>query len=111
MLVVRLATVARNPGRRSPPGGVLGHSMWQSHTFGPASLPAGAGIPGFRPNVPGRPTSTVAAPLPSEVVIEQLVDQIEARFADAQREMSDPDIFGDRQRAAAAGRNYRQLQA
>jgi hypothetical protein len=22
--------------------------MWQSHTFGPASLPAGAGIPGFR---------------------------------------------------------------
>jgi len=44
-------------------------------------------------------------------VIEQLVDQIEARFADAQREMSDPDIFGDRQRAAAAGRNYRQLEA
>ena len=44
-------------------------------------------------------------------MIEQLVDQIEARFADAQREMSDPDIFGDRQRAAAAGRNYRQLQA
>ncbi|CAA9475147.1 MAG: hypothetical protein AVDCRST_MAG67-346, partial [uncultured Solirubrobacteraceae bacterium] len=22
--------------------------MWQSHTFGPASLPAGAGIPGFQ---------------------------------------------------------------
>ena len=29
---------------------------------------------------------------------------------DAQREMSDPEIFGDRQRAAAAGRNYRQLE-
>ena len=43
-------------------------------------------------------------------MIEQLVDQIEARFADAQREMSDPEIFGDRNRAAAAGRNYRQLE-
>jgi peptide chain release factor 1 len=43
-------------------------------------------------------------------VIEQLVDQIEARFADAQREMSDPEIFGDRNRAAAAGRAYRQLE-
>ena len=43
-------------------------------------------------------------------MIERLVDQIEARFADAQREMSDPEIFGDRQRAAAAGRNYRQLE-
>src|ERR687893_1051575 len=50
-------------------------------------------------------------PRPTMSVIEQLVDQIEARFADAEREMSDPDIFGDRQRAAAAGRNYRQLQA
>ncbi|HTN22710.1 MAG TPA: peptide chain release factor 1 [Solirubrobacteraceae bacterium] len=43
-------------------------------------------------------------------MIEQLVDQIEMRFADAQREMSDPEIFGDRKRAAAAGRNFRQLE-
>ncbi len=43
-------------------------------------------------------------------MIEQLVEQIEARFADAQREMSDPEIFGDRNRAAAAGRSYRQLE-
>jgi peptide chain release factor 1 len=43
-------------------------------------------------------------------VIEQLVEQIEARFADAQREMSDPEIYGDRNRAAAAGRAYRQLE-
>jgi peptide chain release factor 1 len=43
-------------------------------------------------------------------VIEQLVEQIEARFADAQREMSDPDVFGDRNRAAAAGRAFRQLE-
>jgi len=43
-------------------------------------------------------------------VLEQLVEQIEARFADAQREMSDPDVFADRKRAAAAGRAYRQLE-
>ncbi len=43
-------------------------------------------------------------------MIEQLVEQIEARFADAQREMSDPEIFADRNRAAAAGRSYRQLE-
>ena len=35
--------------------------------------------------------------------------QIEARFADAQREMSDPDVFADRNRAAAAGRALHQL--
>ena len=38
------------------------------------------------------------------------MEQIEARFADVQREMSDPEIFGDRNRAAAAGRLYRQLE-
>jgi len=43
-------------------------------------------------------------------MIEQLVEQIEARFSDVQREMSDPDVFGDRNRAAALGRSYRQLE-
>ncbi|MDX6507098.1 MAG: peptide chain release factor 1, partial [Gaiellaceae bacterium] len=38
------------------------------------------------------------------------MEQIEARFADVQREMSDPEIFGDRNRAATAGRLYRQLE-
>ena len=43
-------------------------------------------------------------------MIERLVDQIEVRFADASRTMSDPAIFEDRNRAAAAGRAYRQLE-
>jgi peptide chain release factor 1 len=43
-------------------------------------------------------------------VIEQLVDQIEARFAEAERQMSDPDVIGDRERYAAAGRAYHQLE-
>jgi peptide chain release factor 1 len=43
-------------------------------------------------------------------MITQLVEQIEARFDDAQRELSDPDVIADRNRYAAAGRLYRQLE-
>jgi peptide chain release factor 1 len=43
-------------------------------------------------------------------MIEQLVEQIEARFAEAEREMSDPEVIADRERYAAAGRTYRQLE-
>ena len=43
-------------------------------------------------------------------MIEQLVEQIEARFADAERAMSDPEVISDRERYATAGRAYRQLE-
>jgi peptide chain release factor 1 len=43
-------------------------------------------------------------------MIESLVDQIEARFADLSRQISDPDVIADRRRYAAAGREYRQLE-
>src|SRR4051794_41979161 len=42
-------------------------------------------------------------------MIESLVDQIEARFTEAQAQMSDPDVIGDRQRYADAGRAFNQL--
>jgi peptide chain release factor 1 len=42
-------------------------------------------------------------------VIAQLVEQIEARFAEAEREMSDGEVISDRVRYAEAGRRYRQL--
>jgi peptide chain release factor 1 len=42
-------------------------------------------------------------------MIEALVSTIEQRFADLERQMSDPDVIGDRERAAAVGREYRQL--
>src|SRR5919112_4175850 len=42
-------------------------------------------------------------------MIESLVEQIEARFADAQAQMADPEVIGDRQRYADAGRAFNQL--
>ena len=43
-------------------------------------------------------------------VIESLVEQIEARFAELERQMSDPEVIGDRERYAEVGREYRELQ-
>jgi peptide chain release factor 1 len=43
-------------------------------------------------------------------VIEQLVEQIEARFAELEQQMSDPAVIGDRERYAEVGREYRELQ-
>jgi peptide chain release factor 1 len=42
-------------------------------------------------------------------LIESLVAQIEARHAEAEAQLSDPDVIGDRQRYADAGRLYNQL--
>jgi len=43
-------------------------------------------------------------------VIESLVEQIEARFAELEGLMSDPEVISDRQRYAAVGREYRELE-
>jgi peptide chain release factor 1 len=43
-------------------------------------------------------------------VIESLVEQIEARFGELSRAMSDPEVIGDRQRYAEVGREYRRLE-
>src|SRR5687768_15360414 len=42
-------------------------------------------------------------------MIESLVEQIEARFADVQAQMADPAVIGDRARYAEAGRSFNQL--
>jgi len=44
-------------------------------------------------------------------MIESLVQQIEARFAELEGQMSDPSVISDRERYAAVGREYRELQA
>jgi peptide chain release factor 1 len=43
-------------------------------------------------------------------VIEKLVEQVEERFSELQRQMSDPDVIGDRERYAEVGREYRELE-
>jgi peptide chain release factor 1 len=43
-------------------------------------------------------------------MIEDLVEQIEARFAELGAQMTDPEVIGDRARYAAVGRAYRQLE-
>jgi peptide chain release factor 1 len=44
-------------------------------------------------------------------MIDQLVEQIEARFSELSSQMSDPAVIGDRERYAQVGRDYRQLEA
>src|SRR4051794_5797861 len=43
------------------------------------------------------------------VVIESLVEQIEARYAEVQGQMADPAVISDRERYADAGRQFNQL--
>ncbi len=43
-------------------------------------------------------------------MIDSLVEQIEARFAELESQMSDPAVIGDRERYAEVGREYRELQ-
>jgi len=43
-------------------------------------------------------------------MIESLVQQIESRFAELEGQMSDPEVISDRERYAAVGREYRELQ-
>jgi peptide chain release factor 1 len=43
-------------------------------------------------------------------MIDQLVDQIEARFSELSAQMSDPEVIGNRERYAEVGRAYRQLE-
>jgi peptide chain release factor 1 len=42
-------------------------------------------------------------------MIDKLVDQIEERHAELERQMSDPEVIGDRRRYAEVGREYREL--
>jgi peptide chain release factor 1 len=44
-------------------------------------------------------------------VIDDLVQQIESRYADLEQQMADPELHADRGRAADVGREYREMQA
>src|SRR5262245_2091887 len=42
-------------------------------------------------------------------MIDQLVERIEERYAELERQMSDPEVIADRERYAQGGREYREL--
>jgi peptide chain release factor 1 len=42
--------------------------------------------------------------------LQELVDEVERSYAEAQERMSDPAVFSDRQKAAAAGRRLKELE-
>ncbi len=44
-------------------------------------------------------------------MIDELVGQIEGRFTELERQMSDPEVISDRERYAEVGREYRELQS
>ena len=44
-------------------------------------------------------------------MIEELVEQVESRFAELERQMSDPEVIADRERYAEVGREYRELES
>jgi peptide chain release factor 1 len=43
-------------------------------------------------------------------VIDELVEQIDGRFAELERQMSDPEVIADRERYAEVGREYHELE-
>ncbi|HEV3053305.1 MAG TPA: PCRF domain-containing protein, partial [Solirubrobacteraceae bacterium] len=43
-------------------------------------------------------------------MIDELVSQIEARFASLEDDLSDPEVISDRERFTAASRAYRELE-
>jgi peptide chain release factor 1 len=43
-------------------------------------------------------------------MVDELVEQIEARHAELEQQMADPNLHSDRERAAEVGREYRRLQ-
>jgi peptide chain release factor 1 len=44
-------------------------------------------------------------------MIDELVDQIETRFAELERQMADPELHADRENAVAVGREYNELRS
>ena len=65
-------------------------------------------------SMPGlRPSARIITPVrhTQRTVIESLVEQIEGRFAELERQMSDPAVIADQARYAEVGREYRRLGA
>ena len=64
----------------------------------------------FRSTTSSRRAASGRGRVRLRAVIEQLVSRIEERFTALEREMSDPDVIADRDRYAAVGREYSELE-
>src|SRR4051812_35351298 len=93
-------------------------SSRSSRRVSPTTSTSRSRSPRWRPSWPSRtrarrPRRTGLAwrsqPKLRDSMIESLVEQIEARFADAQAQMSDPEVISDRERFAEAGRAFNRL--
>jgi peptide chain release factor 1 len=77
----------------------------------PVSIPARG--PGSARVLPGTEEAAKRRFFASQLIrmIERLVEQVEDRFADLERQMADPEVIADRDRYAEVGREYRELEA
>src|SRR5205807_4092950 len=57
-----------------------------------------------------RPLFACPRPTLEGAMIDELVNQIEARFGALESELSDPEVIGNRERFTAASRAYRELE-
>ena len=97
--------VALNPAR-VPPERACGSAIWAAAARFRAAVEPGMAA---MAELAGVVTSRYA-PVTLSRMIEQLVEQIEGRFAELERQMSDPEVIADRERYAEVGREYRHLQ-
>src|SRR5918994_1697758 len=114
----RFICPAANPARNSServttPCEALATRAITSSVFSSPALPASGRIDSLSRQASG-PAPFIAGFSGARVtlrgVIEQLVEQIEGRFAELERLMSDPEVIADRERYAEVGREYRVLQ-
>src|SRR3954468_224909 len=111
--MTRRSAPRRRHAQRRPP-----------RTARPAAPPAATRqAPATRPSSP-RPRRSPAAPHSQPAtgagscrcatigsMIDELVDQIESRFAELERQMADPSLHADRENAVAVGREYNELRS
>src|SRR3954449_786065 len=111
--MTRRSAPRRRHAQRRPP-----------RTARPAAPPAATRqAPATRPSSP-RPRRSPAAPHSQPAtgagscrcatigsMIDELVDQIETRFAELERQMADPALHADRENAVSVGREYNELRS
>jgi peptide chain release factor 1 len=98
-----VGTSAREPGEHERGG----HAVATPELEDPVSGGGGERLDGVGLSLRG---SASDAPSLVDQMIDQLVEQIESRFAELSEQMADPEVIGDRERYAEVGRAWRALE-